>query len=156
HAGTSAWAQAAVLNLYDPDRSQNPTSAGKGASLDAFRAAPPELRKNPATTRVLRAATSSPTVAGLRERLRAPGVQWHEYEPLSWDNEREGTRRVFNRPLRPIAKLDQAETILTIDCDLFVEHPAAMRYSRDFARSRRLNGSLGIGKMNRLWSVEST
>jgi molybdopterin-containing oxidoreductase family iron-sulfur binding subunit len=30
-----------------------------------------------------------------------------------------------------------------------------MKYSRDFARSRRQNGSLGIGKMNRLWAIES-
>ena len=68
---------------------------------------------------------------------RRKGVQWHEYEPISWDNERDGTKLAFKRPLRPIAKLDQCETIVSIDCDLFVEHPASMKYSRDFARSRR-------------------
>jgi len=57
--------------------------------------------------------------------------------------------------VRPLAKLDRAETIVTIDCDLFVEHPAAMRYSRDFAKSRRKDGSLGPGKMNRLYAIES-
>ena len=82
-------------------------------------------------------------------------MQWLEYEPLSWDNEREGTKAAFGRPVRPIAKLDRCETIVTIDADLFVEHPAAMRYSRDFARSRRRDGSLGPGKMNRLWVAES-
>ncbi|MDB4961358.1 MAG: molybdopterin oxidoreductase, iron-sulfur binding subunit [Myxococcales bacterium] len=155
HAGSSTFAQASVLNMYDPDRSQNPTSGGKGASMDTFRAALPELRKNPATTRVLSEATSSPTVQHLKRRLTALGVGWHEYESLSWDNEREGTRRAFNTPVRPIARLDRAETIVTIDCDLFIEHPAAMKYSRDYARSRKLHGSLGLGKMNRLWSVES-
>ncbi|MEO8554047.1 MAG: 4Fe-4S dicluster domain-containing protein, partial [Kofleriaceae bacterium] len=83
-------------------------------------------------------------------------VRWHEYEPISWDNEREGTRRAFKRPVRPLAKLDLCETILTIDCDIFVEHPASMRYSRDFARSRKRDGgSLAPGLMNRLYAVES-
>ena len=157
HAGISTFAAASILNLYDPDRSQNPTMGGKGASMDAFRQALPELRKNLATTRVLADASSSPTLAWLKTRLLEahPGLQWHEYEPISYDSEREGTRKAFGQPARPIARLDKCETIVTIDADLFVEHPAAMKYNRDFSRSRRMNGSLGIGKMNRLWTVES-
>ena len=158
HAGISTFAQASILHLYDPDRSQNPAMNGKGASMDAFRAALPDIKKALGTTRILSEASSSPTLAYLRAKLLEanPGLQWHEYEPISWDNEREGTRKVFNQPARPIANLDRAETIVTIDCDLFREHPASMKYSRDFARSRRMSGSLGVNKMNRLWSVEST
>ncbi|HVK88358.1 MAG TPA: TAT-variant-translocated molybdopterin oxidoreductase [Kofleriaceae bacterium] len=156
HAGSSTFAQAAVLNMYDPDRSQNPLAAGKGASMETFHAALPKLREAFATTRILSEASSSPTMAYLRGLLAQKGVQWHEYEPLSNDNEREGTRKAFNRPLRPIAHLDRAETIVTIDADIFIDHPAAMMFSRDYSRSRRLGGSLGPGKMNRLWSVEST
>jgi len=155
-AGTSAFVQASILHLYDPDRAQNPTAdRGAGSSMDAFRAALPQLRAGLAQTAILAEASSSPTLRALRTRLLAQGVRWFEYEPLSWDNERAGTRLAFGRPLRPIARLDRAETIVTLDCDLFLEHPAAMKYSRDFARSRRQNGSLGIGKMNRLWSIES-
>jgi MoCo/4Fe-4S cofactor protein with predicted Tat translocation signal len=158
HAGSSAFAQASILHLYDPDRSQGPTSAsGAGSSMEAFRAQLAQLRGGAAgTTCVLAEATSSPTVRALRNRLREQRVQWFEYEPLSWDNERIGTRLAFgDRSLRPIARLDRAETIVTLDCDIFNEHPASMKYSRDFARSRRQNGWLGIGKMNRLWSIES-
>jgi MoCo/4Fe-4S cofactor protein with predicted Tat translocation signal len=155
-AGCSAFVQAAILHLYDPDRSQNPTADhGTGSSMDAFRAALPQLRAGLAQTAILSEASSSPTLRALRTRLLGQGVRWFEYEPLSWDNERAGTRLAFGRPLRPIARLDRAETIVALDCDLFLEHPAAMKYSRDFARSRRQNGSLGIGKMNRLWSIES-
>jgi molybdopterin-containing oxidoreductase family iron-sulfur binding subunit len=156
HAGSSTFAQAAVLNMYDPDRSQTPLAGGKGASMETFRAALPKLRETLGTTRILSEASSSPTLAYLRGLLAEKGVQWHEYEPISNDNEREGTRKAFNRPLRPFAKLDQAETIVTIDGDIFNDHAAGLAYSRDFSRSRRLDGSLGIGKMNRLWSVEST
>jgi len=155
-AGSSAFVQAAILHLYDPDRSQHPTSDhGSPSSLQAFRAALPQLRAGLATTHILSEASSSPTLRALRTRLLGLGVRWHEYEPLSWDNERAGTRMAFGRPMRPLARLDRAETIVALDCDLFLEHPAAMRYSRDFALSRRMNGTLGIGKMNRLWAIES-
>jgi len=158
HAGSSVYAQASVLHMYDPDRAQNPSQGGKGSSMDSFRAALPAVREKLGTAHVLSEASSSPTYAALKRKLVAkyPGLAWHEYEPLSWDNERLGTRLAFGRSVRPLARLDRAETIVTIDADLFVEHPAAARYSRDYARSRKLDGSLGIGKMNRLWSVEST
>jgi len=124
--------------------------------MDAVRVAFSELRAGLAKVHVLSEATSSPTARALRTELIGKGVTWHEYEPLSWDNERAGTRIAFgDRSLRPIAKLDRAETIVTLDCDIFIDHPAALLYSRDFARSRRQNGSLGIGKMNRLWTIES-
>jgi MoCo/4Fe-4S cofactor protein with predicted Tat translocation signal len=157
HAGCSTFVQAAILHLYDPDRSQHPTADhGTGSSMEAFRVALAQLRAGLASTHVLSEATSSPTVRALRAKLIGLGVSWHEYEPLSWDNERLGTRMAFgDHSVRPIAKLDRAETIVTLDCDMFIEHPAAMKYSRDFARSRRQNGTLGIGRMNRLWTIES-
>lgn len=159
HAGAHTFAQAAILHLYDPDRSPNPLLHGKASTLDAFKVGLEEIRRAMAGggARVLAEASSSLTLAGLRNRLIAAGVGWHEYEPLSWDNERLGTRKAFGRPVRPIAKLDHATVIVTIDCDLFVEHPAAMKYSRDFARSRQPQGCEANGrKMNRLYAVEST
>jgi molybdopterin-containing oxidoreductase family iron-sulfur binding subunit len=156
HAGSSPFTQAAILHMYDPDRAQTPTAAGgAGSSMEAFRAQLAQLRGSLATTHILSEASSSPTLRGLRAKLVAAGAQWHEYEPLSWDNERAGTKLAFGTAARPIAKLDRAETIVTLDCDIFTDHPASLMYSRDFARSRRQNGTLGIGKMNRLWSIES-
>ena len=157
HAGSSTFVQASILHLYDPDRSQGPTADHGGASsMDAVRTQLAQLRGQLASTYVLSEATSSPAVRALRAKLVGQGVRWFEYEPLSWDNERAGTRLAFgDRSLRPIAKLDRAQTIVTLDCDIFTDHPAAMKYSRDFARSRRQNGSLGIGVINRLWTVES-
>jgi len=155
HAGSSTFIQGSILHLYDPDRSQSPLSSGHGSSMEAFNAALPELRKNLSKTRVLSEASASPTLDDLRTKLAAQGVIWHEYEPISFDNEREGLRRYYKRPLRPIARLANSETIVTLDADIFIEHPAALKYNRDYARSRKLHGSLGIGKMNRLWTVES-
>lgn len=155
HAGAHTFAQAAILHLYDPDRSRTALLNGKGSSIEAFKASLGDIKKKLGpTARVLAEASSSPTLLALRRRLEQAGVKWHEYEPISWDNEREGLKAAVGRKVRPLAKLDRCETIVTIDCDIFVEHPASMRYSRDFARSRRKDGSLGLGKMNRLWVAE--
>jgi hypothetical protein len=150
---TTTFVQGSILHVYDPDRSQSPLAKGNGTSLDAFRSALAEAMKNPAGMRILSEATSSPTIQFLKNELK--GVQWHEYEPISWDNERAGMRMAFGTSVRPLAKLDQCATIVTIDCDIFIDHPASLRYSRDWAKSRKKDGTLGIGNMNRLWSVES-
>jgi molybdopterin-containing oxidoreductase family iron-sulfur binding subunit len=86
HAGCSTFAQASILNMYDPDRSQSPSQAGKGGSMDGFRAALAQIRAGLAGGRILSEASSSLTVASLKRKLTAkyPGLVWHEYEPLSW------------------------------------------------------------------------
>jgi molybdopterin-containing oxidoreductase family iron-sulfur binding subunit len=156
HAGSSTYIQASILHLYDPDRSKSPLQGGKGSSMDAFRASLPDLRaKLGGEFAVLSEGSSSPTLGDLRASLKDKGVKWFEYEAISFDNEREGLKRLYGTPKRAIARLDKAETIVSLDADLFGDHPAQLRYSRDWAKSRRLHGSLGMGKMNRTWAVES-
>ena len=159
HGGSTAYAQASILHLYDPDRSQSVARAGKGATIDDVKAEIARVRGvDGKRIRVLSEASSSPTVAALRARLadKLPGIGWHEWEPVSFDNERAGMKQVFGRVVRPLFHLDQIQTLLTLDCDFFTEHPASLRYARDFARARRPEGSsLGPGKLNRLYAVES-
>jgi len=157
HAGTSPYAQASVLNVYDQDRSKSPVQHGKGATFDDFKTwlanARTAMKANPGGVRVLSEASSSPTLAQARRALLAqlPGATWHEWEPVSFDNERAGLKLAFGRPLRTLAHLDRADTIVALDSDLFLEHPAAMRYARDWAKNRNPEA-----KMNRLYAVESS
>ncbi|HUJ63672.1 MAG TPA: TAT-variant-translocated molybdopterin oxidoreductase, partial [Kofleriaceae bacterium] len=155
HAGAHTFAQASILHLYDPDRAQTVMRGSNATSMDAFKASLVDLRKAIAAggAYVLSEATSSPTVQALRGKLGG-SVRWHEYEPISWDNERAGTKLAFGKPYRPLARLDKCSTIVTLDCDIFVEHPAAMRYCRDYARGRRKDGTL-VGNLNRMYSIES-
>ena len=160
HAGSSVFAQGSILHLYDPERSQGVQQGGKGGTFADWQTFAEALRKNPNWNgvRILAEASSSPTLAELRRRLQSqyPGATWYEWEPVSFDNERAGLRQAFGKPMRALAHLDRAEIIVSLDCDLFTEHPAAAAYSRDFARSRKPDGgSLGPGKMNRLYAVES-
>ncbi|MEO8842519.1 MAG: TAT-variant-translocated molybdopterin oxidoreductase [Kofleriaceae bacterium] len=155
-AGAHTFAQASILHLYDPDRSTTPLIGKSGSSMDAFKIALGDIRKaiEAGGAHILAEASSSPTLEGLRNKLTAKGVKWHEYEPISWDNERTGLADVFKRPLRPIAKLDQCMTIVSIDCDLFVEHPASMKYSKDFSASRKAVNNVP-GTMSRMYAIES-
>ncbi|HTJ40681.1 MAG TPA: TAT-variant-translocated molybdopterin oxidoreductase [Kofleriaceae bacterium] len=161
HAGVTPFASASVLNVYDQDRSKSPLTHGKGATFDDFKnwiaTAKNDIKANGGAVRVLSEATSSPTIAQLRRALTGAGVQWHEWEPLSFDNERAGLKLAFGKPLRAMVHLDRADTIVVLDGDIFIEHPAGMRYARDWKRSRGPEGSsLGAGKMNRMYSIEST
>jgi Fe-S-cluster-containing dehydrogenase component len=158
HAGSSVFAQGSILHVYDPDRSQSVLKDGKGSTFEDFRAVATTLRGNPTGLRVLAEASSSPTLAALKQRVLStfPGAAWHEWEPVSFDNERAGLRLAFGKPMRAMAHLDRAAIIVALDCDIFTEHPASAAYARDFARSRRPDGgSLGPGKMNRLYAIES-
>ena len=162
HAGTTSFALASVLNMYDPDRSQNVLKAGAGSSLEQFlsqlRAQTPQQA---GAIRILSEASSSPTIAALRQRLAAkyPALQWHEYEPISHDSERLGMRLAFGRVVRPLPLLDKAQTVVSLDADFLCDHPAGLRLSRDFARARRVDGWLtdanGKSVMNRLYAIES-
>ena len=84
----------------------------------------------------------------MRKRLKAkwPEAQWREYEPVSRDNERIGTRAVSGVPLRPQYAPDRAKVILSLDADLLGSHPAALHFARGYALGRRPEA----GEMNRL------
>ncbi len=159
HGGSTPFAQASILHLYDPDRSQAVAHAGKGATIEDVKAELGRIRGAAGKRiRVLAEASSSPTVAALRKRLadQLPCLTWHEWEPVSFDNERAGMKLAFGRVVRPLYHLDQIQTVLALDCDFFTEHPAALRYGRDYARARKPDGgSLGGGAINRLYAVES-
>ena len=82
--------QAAVLGLYDPDRSQSVMQQGAKKSWNDFVAAWGELATVQAATggeslAVLSESFSSPTLARLASELRAayPKLQWATYDAVS-------------------------------------------------------------------------
>jgi len=156
------YAQASVLELYDPDRGKYPYIKEGNQSrtvswpdLDSF------LRHHFSTARlqggkgfcVLSEATSSPSVRELRHRLldAFPQARWFEYESISGDNERAGTQIAFGHALRVHPHLDQAKIILCLDADPLGAHPAKLKHVREFTRGRDPES----GTMNRLYAVET-
>ena len=150
--------------MYDPYRLRE-IKRGKGdgdgtkPSWTDFKGYGLELvekaKAEPASFAVLSESSSSPSVARMRQGLLAafPGAKWYEYEPLNRDNELLGAKDAFGRLVRPQYRLDKADVIVCLDCDLLGGHPNHVRLSRDWAKGRK---SADEGRMNRLYAVEST
>ena len=158
--GTDIFAQASILGLYDPDRSQTVVSIGDLRSWQAFLGAirgPLNIQKGlqGAGIRILTPTISSPTLADqLRGFLKIyPQAKWHVYEPVNRDNVLEGAKMAFGQPVETRYDLSKADVIVSLDADfLYAGFPGNTRYIRDFAKRRNPDE----GKMNRLYVIEST
>ena len=86
---TDAFMQAAVLTMYDPDRSQNVIYSGDVNSWDGFLLMlNKELETMPQRgpgLRILSSSFTSPTFAAQKKAFLAkyPGAKWHRYDPIS-------------------------------------------------------------------------
>jgi molybdopterin-containing oxidoreductase family iron-sulfur binding subunit len=156
--GTDIFAQASILGLYDPDRSQSVVSMGDQQSWQALLNAlhgPLTAQKalQGAGIRILTPTISSPTLADqLRNFLKIyPQAKWHVYEPVNRDNVLEGAKLAFGQPVETRYDFEKADVIVSLDADfLYAGFPGNVRYIRDFAKRRNPDG-----KMNRLYVIES-
>jgi MoCo/4Fe-4S cofactor protein with predicted Tat translocation signal len=157
--GTDVFAQASVLGLYDPDRSQTIVFEGRISSWAAFLTdmgnQKTQLSPRGAGVRILTDTITSPSLAAQIQALlkQFPDAKWHQYEPCGRDNEREGGRLAFGRPVNTVYRFDQADVIVSLDSDFLTSGPGHVRYAREFASRRALNGP--DSKLNRLYVVES-
>jgi MoCo/4Fe-4S cofactor protein with predicted Tat translocation signal len=157
--GTDIFAQASILEMYDPDRSQTINNLGEvrtwGNFLEAIRG-PLSAQKavQGAGIRILTRTVSSPTLADqMRSLLKLfPQAKWHVYEPVNRDNALEGAKFSFGQPVETQYKLENADVIVSLDADfLSAGFPGNVRYIRDFAKRRDPDSV----KMSRLYVVES-
>ena len=157
----TALAQASLLELYDPDRSRQPIRREGGQEIaqtwdDFIAFAGPHFASlraaKGAGLAVLSEGSSLASLARLRKRFAEvfPQATWHEYEPLSRDNEREGAKLAFGAPYRSQYHFERADVIVCLDADPLFDHPAALRHAGDFAKRRRAED----GTMSRLYAVE--
>jgi MoCo/4Fe-4S cofactor protein with predicted Tat translocation signal len=158
---SDAFAQASVLGLYDPDRSQAEIHDGRVGSWNEFQselsaALTQEKGSGGAGLRLLTSTITSPTLAAqIRTFLKTfPSAKWHQYESVGRDNVREGAKIAFGEYANTVYRVDRADVILTLDSDLLASGPGSVRYAREFSRKRRMENV--DSKMNRLYAVEST
>ena len=157
---TDVFAQAAILGLYDPDRSQTLTNLGEirpwSSFLGAINAALTAQKPlEGAGLRILTESINSPTLAAqIRELLkRFPAAKWHQWDPASRDNVRVGSAFAFTGEYVDAQyRFEQADVILSLDADFLGSGPGSLRYAREFAARRRPENA---NRMNRLYAVES-
>jgi molybdopterin-containing oxidoreductase family iron-sulfur binding subunit len=156
--GTDIFAQASILGMYDPDRSQSVVSLGDQRSWQSFVNAmrgPLSAQKalQGAGIRILTGTTSSPTLADQMQNFLKlyPQAKWHAYEPVNRDNVLEGAKLAFGQPVETRYDFSKADVIVSLDADfLYAGFPGNVRYIRDFASRRDPDGN-----MNRLYVIES-
>jgi len=149
---TDALTQAAILSLYDPDRSKAPLHRGAEQSWEAFEAEwrafrPGLLAKKGQGLALLSEPTTSPTFLRQIGRLLAafPEARWYQHTPLATYGVG-GSQMDFD--------FRRARVVLFVGSDCLFRHPACLRYSRDFASRRRVTGTAPPG--SRVYAVEAT
>jgi len=162
---TDVYAQASLLDLYDPDRSKGVICRGAPRApeeaLAALRAAVAAQRpKRGAGLRVLTGAVASPTLGGLLAGLfrEFPEAVWVRHEPAA-GAAGEGARRAFGEPLHPVYDFSKADVVVALDADFLGCEPGTVHYQRQFADRRRVRFKDAAGVrpagMNRLYAVET-
>jgi MoCo/4Fe-4S cofactor protein with predicted Tat translocation signal len=159
--GSDVFMQAALLSLYDPDRSTGVRKQNQASDWNQFltetRANLPHWQKTGGKgIYLLTEAISSPT---LRDQIQIflknfPQSQWHSYDPGTRENLYRGSELALGERLEAIYRLDQAQVILSLDGAFLDEGPARLRLARQFADARRVR--TGREQMNRLYLAECT
>ena len=157
---SSPWIQAAILDLYDPDRSQRVQRAGEAATWDEFEQTWAGLAETFAGNggqglAVLTEPFASPTLRRMVDlfRERYPNARFVSYQPISEESANEGCEQLFGQVYEVRSRLDRAAVVLALDSDFLMTDPEAVRHAMEFAEGRRIRGE--HGSMSRLWSVES-
>ncbi len=158
---SDAFMQAAVLNLYDPDRSQVIRRFGDTATWGDFIAALQPVvnnaKANGAGLRILTQTITSPTLGAQLTALAAqfPGMKWHQWEAVSYDNVREGGRLAFGRYVHTHYDFTKANVVVSLGSDFLGDGAGHLRYARDFMSRRKVRA--GVTKsINRLYAIEGS
>ena len=169
---TDAFAQASLLDLYDPARSRHfaevKDKEEKGKKVRSF-----ETRSRAAFEKYLadlRTKIAADGGAGLaflveemhsptRERLRAellktyPKMRWCVYDPLLTEAQSFATQLSFGDNARLVPRLERADVVLALDSDFLDCGEGDLAGVRAFSSRRRVGEAKDT--MNRLYVVEN-
>jgi molybdopterin-containing oxidoreductase family iron-sulfur binding subunit len=157
NGGTDRYAQASILDLYDPDRAKRFTHDGKTVSRDEALGFLDELSKKFVANQgeglaFLAESSTSPSRARLQKIIadKFPKSQWFIYDAIDSGIHQRVATQAFGQPVRPVYHFDKAKVILSLDCDFLGGEDDAHNHIRRFAAGRKP----GEG-MSRLYAVES-
>ncbi|MEZ6104545.1 MAG: TAT-variant-translocated molybdopterin oxidoreductase [Pirellulaceae bacterium] len=160
--GSNVLLQAAVLDLYDPDRSRAPrNSQGESSWAEFLTAWSTRLagRATGAKVAVLGQRSSSPSLIAALTALGAKysELKYYEHDAAAENLPIDGAVSAFGQRLRPVYSLDSAKVLVSIDADPLGTSPSGIRDARGWMKARdverrREDSSFEPG---RLYAVES-
>lgn len=159
---TDIYAQAAILDLYDPDRSSELRQRIERQSFvrdwdDFSKWAQQHLADAQSSdgrgVALLIEPTASPSMHAMFERFRTtfPKARLFEHSSLPRVHRHPGSGERFDAAYRTQYDLSQARVIVCLDEDLIGRHPNAISNARGYAERRDPDGDW----MNRMYCVES-
>ncbi|MGB8537908.1 MAG: TAT-variant-translocated molybdopterin oxidoreductase [Acidobacteriaceae bacterium] len=154
--------QGALLDLYDPDRSQRVSYRGEirefAAFLAAFRAMLSDKKASGgAGVYILSDTVTSPTLAAQWKAAQQnyPNTKWLQWDPVNRDSAYSASKTAFGDYYDAQYRLQDADVIVSLDADFLssITHPGFLRLAADYAGRRKLADQNST--MNRLYAVES-
>jgi len=157
NGGTDRYAQASILDLYDPDRARHFTHDGKAVSRDEALKFLAELSQKFAANQgeglaFLAESSTSPSRARLQKIIaqKFPKSQWFTFDAIDSGIHQRAATQAFGEPVKPLFHFDKAKVILSLDCDFLGGEDDAHNHIRRFAAGRK-----AADGMSRLYAVES-
>lgn len=157
NGGTDRYAQASILDLYDPDRARHFKRDGKEVSREEALKFLDDLSQKFAANQgeglaFLAESSTSPSRARLQKIIaqKFPKSKWFTYDAIDSGIHQRAATQAFGQPVKPVFHFDKAKVILSLDCDFLGTEDGAHNHIRQFAQGRKA----GEG-MNRLYAVES-
>ena len=157
NGGTDRYAQASILDLYDPDRARHFKHDGKVVSREAALSFLGEHSKKFTANSgeglaFLAESSTSPSRARLQKIIaqKFPKAQWFTYDAIDSGIHQRAATQAFGQPVKPVFHFDKAKVILSLDCDFLGGEDGAHEHIRKFAAGRKAGE-----KMSRLYAVES-
>lgn len=152
---TNSYHQAALLDLYDRDRSRFVRKNGEKSDWESFVAFSKDHFSN-TSQRILfiSEANSSPTYQSLKTKALSQfsNSEWVTYEPFSDENVMQGVFQAFGQKLRPVNHFDKAKVILSLDADFMSQEDNNVQNVKRYTKGRKLHGS--GSSMSRLYVIE--
>jgi molybdopterin-containing oxidoreductase family iron-sulfur binding subunit len=152
--GADIFMQAAILDLYDPDRAKTVTYRGEVRSWSNFLTAAQsalstQKGRQGAGLRFLTGPITSPSAAEMIATIARdyPQAKWHQWDPAGG----QGTPASGNHA---VYHFDKADIVVSLDADFLSNGAGCVRYQKDFAARRRVTDDKK--EMNRLYAIEST
>jgi molybdopterin-containing oxidoreductase family iron-sulfur binding subunit len=157
NGGTDRYAQASILDLYDPDRARHFKHDGKEVSREEALGFLDELSQKFTANSgeglaFLAESSTSPSRARLQKIIaqKFPKSQWFTYDAIDSGIHYRAATQAVGKPRRPIFHFDKAKVILSLDCDFLGGEDGAHNHIRKFATGRK-----AVEGMSRLYAVES-
>jgi MoCo/4Fe-4S cofactor protein with predicted Tat translocation signal len=158
--GTDRFAQASILNLYDPDRAtrflRNGNVISPEAAVDLMASIAQQARAGGGKgLAFLLQRHSSPSRRRLIQSIAReyPQAGWFMFEPIDTDIHRRAASQAFGQSVRPVFRFDAAKVIVSLDCDFLGSEDDVQLHIRRFTQGRRIESPKD--SMNRLYAVEA-